>query len=98
MVSYKHIPHRTCVACGKISPKQELMRLVCIAGGSVGVDVSGKKVGRGAYLCQSPECWEIGLKGSRLERSLRVSLNQHNREQLVRFRKELKESNSGESK
>ena len=84
----KHIPQRTCVACRKIKPKRELIRLVRISDGSVEVDTSGKKAGRGAYLC--PECWEIGLKGSQLKHALRTTLTQDNREQLIRAAEKLR--------
>ena len=90
-VTVKHIPHRTCVACRKVRPKRELTRLVRISDGSVEVDASGRKAGRGAYLCQSAECWQNGLKGNRLERALRTTLSQDNQEQLVRYGKDLKE-------
>lgn len=60
-----------------------------IDNGSVEVDTGGKKAGRGAYLCQAPECWEIGLKSGRLEYTLRTTLNQENREQLIRYGKDL---------
>ncbi len=72
------------------------MRLVRISDGSVEVDTGGKKAGRGAYLCRAAECWQIGLKGSRLEHALRTSLAQDNRDQLIRYGRELKESISGE--
>ncbi len=73
--------------------------MVRISDGSVEVDTNGKKVGRGAYLCPAPECWEIGLKGNRLERSLRAALTQDNREQLIRFGKDfLEEWVSGKGK
>ncbi len=85
----KHIPQRTCLACGKVRPKQELIRLVRISGGGVEVDTGGKRTGRGAYLCPAPECWEIGLKKGRLEHTLRTALTQDNREQLIRYGKEL---------
>ncbi len=83
----KHIPQRTCVACRKVRPKRELIRLVRISDGSVEVDTSGKKAGRGAYLCL--ECWEIGLKGSQLKHALRTTLTQDNREQLFRAAEKL---------
>ena len=54
----------------------------------VEVDIGGKKAGRGVYLCPVQKCWEIGLKGSRLEHSLRTMLTQDNREQLIRFGKD----------
>jgi len=75
------------VACRKVRAKRELVRLVRIADGSVEVDTSGKKAGRGAYLCPAQECWEAGLKGSRLEHTLRTTLTQDNREQLIQYGK-----------
>ena len=86
--SVKHVPQRTCVACREIRVKQELVRLVRISDESVEVDIGGKKAGRGAYLCRAQECWETGLKGGRLEHSLRTTLTQENREELVRFGKD----------
>ena len=77
------------MACRKIKVKGELMRVVRISDGSVEVDADGKKSGRGAYLCQTQECWEIGLKGGRLEHSLRTRLTPDNREQLTRFGRSL---------
>ena len=92
----KHVPQRTCLACGKIKTKQELVRLVRIADDRVEVDPSGKKAGRGAYLCRARQCWETGLKGDRLEHTLRVKISQDNRQDLVRFGEDwLKEQVSG---
>jgi hypothetical protein len=85
----QHIPQRTCVACRKVKAKRELIRIVRTSDGNVEVDTSGKKAGRGAYLCRAPECWEVGLKGGRLEHALRASLTQDNREQLTRYGKDL---------
>ena len=84
------------MACRQVRPKRDLIRLVRVPDGSVEVDTSGKKAGRGAYLCQTPECWEIGLKGGRLEYTLRTTLTPDNREQLIRYGKDfLKELISG---
>ena len=95
--SVKRIPQRTCVACGKVKAKRELVRMVRMADGSVEVDTGGKKTGRGAYLCAIQGCWEIGLKGGRLEHSLRIRLAQDNRERLLRFGQDfLKERVSAE--
>jgi predicted RNA-binding protein YlxR (DUF448 family) len=77
------------VACRKARAKRELVRLVRIADGTVEVDTSGKKAGRGAYLCPTQECWEAGLKSSRLEHTLRTTLTQYNREQLRQYGKSL---------
>ena len=84
----KHIPQRTCVACRKVKAKRELIHLVRISDDSIELDIDSKKAGRGAYLCPAQECWEVGLKGGRLERSLRTTLTQDNREQLIRFGKD----------
>ncbi len=59
--------------------------------GIVLVDLSGKKVGRGAYLCATAQCWEIGLKGGRIEHALQMALTPENREKLVEYAKGLKE-------
>ena len=97
MRSAKHVPQRTCLACRKVKDKRELIRLVRISEGRVEVDTGGKKAGRGAYLCRARECWEIGLKGSRLEYALRTNLTQDNREQLIKYGKTIyKELISGE--
>jgi hypothetical protein len=84
-ISVGHIPQRTCVACGKVGAKRQLIRLVRVSGGGVAVDPGGKRAGRGAYLCPVPECWEIGLKKGRLEHVLRTTITQDNREQLIRY-------------
>ena len=77
------------MACRKVKAKRELIRIVRTADGKIEVDTSGKKAGRGAYLCRTQECWEVGLKGNRLEYALRTSLTQDNREQLTRYGKDL---------
>ena len=85
----KHIPQRTCVACHKVSAKRELIRLVRISDGSVEVDTSGKKAGRGAYICQVWQCWQTGLKSGRLEHVLQTTLTQDKREQLIKYGEDL---------
>ncbi len=87
--SIRHIPQRTCVACRKVRPKRELIRLVRSSSGRVEVDTGGKETGRGSYLCQAQECWEVGLRGGRLEHALRTTLTLDNREQLIRYGKEV---------
>jgi len=81
----KHIPQRTCVACRTVKAKRELIRVVRTPSGNVEIDSGGRKAGRGAYLCQAQECWETGLKGSRLEHTLRTSLTRENQEQLMKY-------------
>jgi hypothetical protein len=91
----RHIPERTCVACGTVGPKWRLVRLVRASDGGVEVDPEGKKAGRGAYLCPAPECWQVGLKKGRLEHALRTTLTPHNREQLLRYSAEMETESSG---
>ena len=85
----KRMPQRTCIACRKVAGKRELIRLVRTVNGNVEVDASGKKSGRGAYLCRSWECWQVGLKGDRLERVLRTTLAKDSRQQLMSRGEEL---------
>ena len=77
------------MACRQVRAKRELIRIVRISDGQVEVDTSGKKAGRGAYLCRAQGCWETGLKGGRLEHALRTSLTRDNREQLINYGKDL---------
>jgi predicted RNA-binding protein YlxR (DUF448 family) len=81
----KHKPQRTCVACRQVKDKQELVRLVKTSDNLVEVDISGRKPGRGSYLCRSKECWETGLNSNRLEYNLRTVLTPENREQLIKY-------------
>jgi predicted RNA-binding protein YlxR (DUF448 family) len=78
----RHVPQRTCVACRRVRDKRDLVRLVCTAGGDIEVDSTGKKEGRGAYICPDPACWEKALKGKQLESSLRGRLTPANRDKL----------------
>ncbi len=75
-------PQRTCVACRTTTAKRELVRLVCTTGGRVEVDPTGKKAGRGAYLCRRPECWQEALGKDRLSHALRTKLAEADRETL----------------
>ncbi|MDM7998843.1 MAG: YlxR family protein [Dehalococcoidia bacterium] len=81
----KHVPQRTCIACHLVKPKRQLVRLVCGPEGVVEVDTSGRKPGRGAYLCQSPGCWQKGLTRGKLEHALRAKISADNRARLLKF-------------
>jgi predicted RNA-binding protein YlxR (DUF448 family) len=77
MVKLKHVPERSCVACGTKRAKADLVRVVRTSQGEVAVDETGKANGRGAYLCGRSECWEQALiqqKIGRFERALRGKL------------------------
>ena len=79
----KHTPRRTCVACRQVKAKRELVRLVRTPDGNLELDETGKRNGRGAYVCPSSECWEKALAGTHLERTLRLALSPANREKLI---------------
>ena len=81
-VSMKHIPQRTCVGCREVKNKRELVRVVRTPEGNIELDVSGKKNGRGAYICPTRDCWEKALSGKHLERTLHSTLSEKNREEL----------------
>ena len=88
----RHIPQRTCIGCGEAKPKRELIRLTCNKDNTVEIDSTGKKAGRGVYLCYTPVCWEKGLKKERLERALRTKISLENRAQLIELGKTLSHS------
>src|SRR3712207_1730930 len=81
----RHIPQRTCVACRSERPKREMVRIVRAPDGAVNVDPTGKKSGRGAYLCSQPACWQAALKRHALEKSLKTELSAADREALAAF-------------
>jgi predicted RNA-binding protein YlxR (DUF448 family) len=78
-------PQRTCVACRSTSGKRELLRVVRTPAGRVEVDPTGKRAGRGAYLCNRLECWQTALKKGRLDAALRVTLAPDDKLALTQF-------------
>jgi predicted RNA-binding protein YlxR (DUF448 family) len=81
----RHIPLRTCVACGESRPKRELIRIVRTPDGHVVLDPTGKKSGRGAYLCAKRSCWEPALRKGKLERDFGVTLTPEDRAELEAY-------------
>lgn len=63
------IPMRMCLGCGEMKPKKELMRVVRSPEGEISLDFTGKKNGRGAYICRSAECFGKARKMRRFEKS-----------------------------
>lgn len=78
----KKIPQRMCVGCQIMKNKKELLRVVRTPDGAVVLDASGKKAGRGAYLCNSEDCLTKAAKGKRLERALQHAVDPLVYEQL----------------
>lgn len=67
----KKIPLRKCISCGEMIGKKGSLRVVRDKEGAVSLDDTGKKAGRGAYICRDIKCFEVAKKGKRFERSLK---------------------------
>jgi len=79
----KRVPIRTCVACRTSGGKRGLLRVVRMPDGAgVALDPTGKKSGRGAYVCPTGQCVALALKKKSLERSLKTSLPEEAAEAL----------------
>jgi hypothetical protein len=85
----RRVPQRTCVGCGSVTAKRQLVRIVRGPDGEVRVDLTGKAAGRGAYLCANRPCWDAALKKKRLERSLNVTISPTGLEALARYAEDL---------
>ena len=70
----KKIPLRMCLGCSEMKPKVELIRVVKSPEGEVSLDSTGKKNGRGAYICHSASCLEKAVKTKKLERSFSMAI------------------------
>ncbi|MCI8747880.1 MAG: YlxR family protein [Lachnospiraceae bacterium] len=70
----RKIPMRQCTGCGVRKEKKELIRIIKTPEDLIEVDFTGKKNGRGAYICNSVECLRIAEKRKSLERSLKVTI------------------------
>lgn len=80
----KHIPQRTCVACRQKFDKRRLTRIVRTAEEGVVIDPTGKRNGRGAYLCDQPACWERASSDQKLlNRALLTELTDAERAHLA---------------
>lgn len=78
----RHVPQRTCVICRTTAEKRALVRLVRTPDEGVQVDPTGKRNGRGAYLCDNPACWDRALETDALARALRITLTEMDRERI----------------
>lgn len=70
----KKVPLRMCVGCQEIKSKKELMRVVRTPEGVIVLDPTGKRSGRGAYMCRSEQCLTKAFKEKRLERVLKQQI------------------------
>ncbi len=70
----KKVPLRQCVGCGEMKSKKEMLRVLKTAEDEIVLDATGKKNGRGAYICFSKECLKKARKNKGLERSFKMSI------------------------
>ena len=70
----KKIPLRQCVGCGEMKGKKDMMRVLKTAENEICLDVTGKKNGRGAYVCKSKDCLQKAGKNKGLDRSFKMSI------------------------
>ena len=73
-MSTKKVPLRQCIGCGEMKSKQEMIRILRTESEGFVVDATGRKNGRGAYLCPSMECFKKAVKNKGLERSFKMAV------------------------
>jgi len=78
----RKIPLRKCTGCQEMKNKKELVRIVRDEAGNYSIDYTGKKAGRGAYICANKECLEKAKKSKGLERSFKMPVPNEVYEQL----------------
>ena len=74
MSNTKKVPIRKCVGCGEMKNKKEMMRVVKTSDNEFVLDVTGKKNGRGAYICNSEACLSMAIKNRGLEKSFKQAM------------------------
>lgn len=75
-VKPKKVPIRRCIGCGEGKPKKELVRVVRNANGDISIDITGRKPGRGAYICYQAQCLEKAKKRRSLERAFSTKISE----------------------
>lgn len=73
-MSMKKVPLRQCIGCGEMKSKKEMIRVIKTADEEILLDATGRKNGRGAYLCPSMECFKKAVKNKGLERSFKMAI------------------------
>lgn len=80
----KKIPMRQCCGCGEMKPKQELVRVVRSPEGEVSLDLTGRKNGRGAYICNSIDCFNAAVKRKAFLRAFGFNLTEETIENILK--------------
>ena len=86
MLTPRKVPMRKCTGCAEHFPKMELIRVLRTPDGTIVLDATGKKSGRGAYICKNPACLKKAKKARRLEASLECEIPE---EVFLRLEEEL---------
>ena len=73
-MSMKKVPLRQCIGCGEMKSKKEMIRVIKTADEEILLDATGRKNGRGAYLCPTMECMKKAVKSKGLERSFKMAI------------------------
>lgn len=71
----KKIPLRQCVGCGEMKSKKEMIRVLKTEEEGIILDTTGKKNGRGAYVCKNSECLKMAKKSKGLDRSFKIAVS-----------------------
>jgi len=79
----KKVPLRQCIGCREMKSKKEMIRVIKTSDDRIEIDATGKKNGRGAYICPDSECLKKAIKSRGLERSLKATISQKVYEQLT---------------
>ena len=88
-MSNRKIPTRKCIGCGEQKPNRDLVRIVRSKEGDISMDMTGKKNGRGAYICRSEDCLKKAIRSKGLERSFKMAIPEEIYEQLKKEMNEL---------
>ena len=75
MSTTKKEPARRCVGCGEVKNKKDLIRVLKTPKEEILLDVTGRKNGRGAYICNNKDCFKKAVKNKGLERSFKMSID-----------------------
>lgn len=91
MPEMKKVPMRQCVGCHEMKNKKDMIRVIRTAENEICIDETGRKNGRGAYICRSRSCLEKAVAGHGLERSLKTKISPDIYEKLQEEMKQLGE-------
>lgn len=96
----KKIPMRQCIGCGEMKSKKELLRILRTQEEEILLDATGRKNGRGAYICPNAECLKRAKKSKGLERSFKMKIDEEIYDSLTKeieiFEKSVRNAGNGD--